>query len=57
MEKEANEQNQALEVCQIAIETMGQTEIRSSDDEKAPKQKRPWRLNSDTMDFMRQNLE
>ena len=38
MEKEANERNQALEIRQIAMETMGQTKKRISDDEEAPKQ-------------------
>ena len=57
MEKEANKQNQALEICQIAMETMGHTKKRSSDDEKAPKQKRSRRSNSETMDFLRQKLE
>ena len=40
MEKEAKERNQALEICQIAMEAMGQTKKRSSDNGKAPKQKR-----------------
>ena len=38
IEKEANERNQALEIRQIAMETMGQTKKRISDDEEAPKQ-------------------
>ena len=57
MEKEANERNQPLEICQIAMETMGQTKQRISDDEEAPKQKRSRRSNSETMDFLRQKLE
>ena len=57
MEKVANERNQALETRQIAMETMGQTKKRSSDNEKAPKQKRSGRSNSETMDYLRQKLE
>ena len=36
---------------------MGQTKKRCYDDEKAPKQKRWRRSNSETMDFLRQKLE
>ena len=39
MEEEANEQNQALEIPQIGMKTVSQTKKRSSDDEKAPKEK------------------
>ena len=56
-EKKANEWNRALEICQIAKETMGQTKKQCYDDEKAPKQKRWRRSNSETMDFLRQKLE
>ena len=36
---------------------MGQIKKRCYDDEKAPKQKRWRRSNSETMDFLRQKLE
>lgn len=41
----ANEQNQALEIRQMAMQTMAQTEKRSSDDQKALKQKHSKRSN------------
>ena len=51
VEEEANEQNQALEIPQIGMKTVSQTKKRSSDDEKAPKEKRSRRSKSQTMDF------
>lgn len=45
MEKKANEQNQALEIRQMAMQTMAQTEKRSSDDQKVLKQKHSKRSN------------
>ena len=41
----ANEQNQALEIRQMAMQTMAQTEKRNSDDQKALKQKHSKRSN------------
>ena len=57
MEKEANERNQVLEIRQIAMEKIDQTKKQSLDDEKAPKQKRSRRSNSETMGFLKQKLE
>ena len=52
MEKEADERNQALEIRQIAMETMGQTKKRSSDNEII------WTYNVyKAMDYLRQKLE
>ena len=45
MKKKANEQNQALEIRQMAMQTMAQTEKRSSDYQKALKQKHSKRSN------------
>lgn len=45
MEKKANEQNQALEIRQMAMQTMAQTEKRSSDDQKVLEQKHSKRSN------------
>ena len=52
MEEEANEQNQAFAIWQIEMGTVSQTKKRSSVDEKAPKQKRSRRSNSQTMEFL-----
>ena len=57
-EKETNEQNKALEIRQVAMETMGQTRKRNSGEEDAHnRQKRSRRLNSKIMEFLRQNIE
>ena len=55
--KGANEWNQVLEIHQNAMGTIRQTKKRSSDDEKAAKQKRWRRSNSETMNIVRQKLE
>ena len=57
-EKETNEQNKALEIRQVAMETMGQTRKRNSGEEDAHKrQKRSRRSNSEIMEFLRQKIE
>lgn len=57
MEKENDEQNKALEIRQVAMESMGQTRKRNSCEEEVPSTKRSRRSNSDTMEFLRQKLE
>ena len=57
-EKETNEQNKALEIRQVAMETMGQTRKRNSGEEDAHnRQKRSRRSNSEIMEFLRQKIE
>ena len=57
-EKETNEQNKALEIRQVAMETMGQTRKRNSGEEDAHnRQKHSRRSNSEIMEFLRQKIE
>ena len=56
--EETNEQNKALEIRQVAMETMGQTRKRNSGEEDAHnKQKRSRRSNTEIMEFLRQKTE
>ena len=57
-EKETNEQNKALEIRQVAMETMGQTRKQNSGEEDAHnRQKRSRRSYSKIMEFLRQKIE
>ena len=56
--EETNEQNKALEIRQVAMETMGQTRKRNSGEEDAHnREKRSRRSNSEIMEFLCQKIE
>ena len=57
-EKETNEQNKALEIRQVAMETMGQTRKQNSGEQDAHnRQKCSRRSNSEIMEFLLQKIE
>ena len=57
-EKETNEQNKALDIRQVAMETMGQTRKQNSGEADAQnRQKCSRRSNSEIIEFLRQKIE
>ena len=50
------DQNAALQVRQVAMETMGETKLRQKKEEISPKPKRRRRSSAETFDFLKQKL-